>query len=89
MAFTLVRKDVFDEVGEWNEATQQMEWYWTEHIVDEESHRERNLSEDYSFCLRAKEHGFEVALHPAVQLRHLTAEGKHIGDWLRAGGLIE
>ena len=89
MAFTLIEKGVFDELGEWNDGTKQTEWFWTEHVLDEESHRERNLSEDYSFCLRAKESGFDVFLHPAVQIRHLHTEGKHIGDWLRAGGLIE
>lgn len=88
MAFTLVAKQVFDAVG--RESTTnpgKREWFWTEHVIDEDSHKEFHLSEDYAFCRRAREFGFDIILHPSVMIGHLDTVPLSIKDWLNANNI--
>lgn len=88
MAFTLVAKQVFDAVAR-DSATRpgKKEWFWTEHVIDEDSHKELHLSEDYAFCKRAREAGFVVVLHPSVVLGHIDNVPVSIKDWLKVSNI--
>jgi len=88
MAFTLVTRQVLHSVK--SSASQEgrdSRWFWTEHVIDPDSHREQHLSEDYSFCRRAREAGHSVLLVPSVQLGHMDERASTIRDWLRVSGI--
>lgn len=82
-AFMLVRREVFETL--YNEHP---EW----HYVDDRSNRELScmfdfmlteegyVGEDYLFCDRAREHGFEIWVDPSISLGHMGVQ-EYVGNF--------
>jgi hypothetical protein len=64
--FMLVQREVFEKIGD--------EWF------DHVTYGGRRLSEDYSFCLKAREAGFPILLDPAVRVGHVKVVTITPGD---------
>src|SRR3990167_3806184 len=81
MAFTLIKREVFDKVARINDIGER-EWFWTEHVIDEDTHQEVHLSEDYNFCRIASSYGYKLGLQPSVVLGNVADYPYTLADWL-------
>jgi len=59
-AFMLVRKGVFEG----------MEYPWFRYTPHEHACKKSNVGEDIGWCLRAREAGFKLWMHPGVKVSH-------------------
>merc|ERR1719456_621197 len=91
MAFTLIKKKVIDSVKRTVEVngqkTQMHEYFWDAFVQNPSTGRVDHLTEDYTFCQRARDLGFRVFLHPAVQLGHIGHHPITIRDWFKTMGI--
>ena len=88
MAFTLITKEVIRSLHREDMRNPgKREWFWTEHVIDEDSHKELHLSEDYCFCRRARELGFNIIMDPSVMVGHVDEKIATMRDWLSAAGV--
>ncbi len=86
MGFTLVRREVFLEVkqkfqlpdcgGGYDPALKVTPYFLPLLVNDGEN--VRYLSEDYSFCLRAEQAGFEIVADTRIKLGHVH---RHVRTW--------
>jgi len=82
-AFMMVRRDVFEALENRNPQWQ----YWDERtgrtlsaIFDFKVTDEGYMGEDYLFCDRARELGYEVWIDPAIKLGHMGVQ-EYLGDF--------
>lgn len=84
-AFMLVRREVFVTLAEahpewryYDSRSNRMLTAMFDFLVTEEGY----MGEDYLFCDRAREHGFEVWVDPTIQLGHMGVH-EYLGDYGR------
>jgi hypothetical protein len=82
-AFMMVRRDVFEKLKdahpEWVYYDQRLENNMTA-FFDFKVTPEGYIGEDYLFCDRAREHGFEVWIDPTIKLGHMGVQ-EFLGDF--------
>lgn len=96
MAFTLIKRQVFEKIQrlvpvprEQDQATLQplREYFWSIHFGNpSDMATVEHLTEDYTFCYSARLQGFEIFLHPGVQLGHVGSRVYKVQDWLSKQG---
>lgn len=74
--FMMVKREVFERLMElhpnWEHETKQgAGWGFFQDPLEDGIH----LSEDYFFCKRAREAGFEITLEPSIRLKHWGMHG--------------
>lgn len=82
-AFMLVQRKVFEDLIEKNP-----EWAYTDHITKTDLHavfdfkvtKEGYMGEDFLFCDRARELGYEVWIDPTIKLGHMGVH-EYEGDF--------
>jgi len=91
MAFTLIKRKVIESVRRRvqidGKESDMFEYFWDMFVRNPSSGRIEHLTEDYSFCQRARDLGFRVFLHPAVQLGHVAHHPITIRDWFKTTGI--
>ncbi len=82
-AFMMVRRDVFttlvDAHPEWNYYDKRTDRTLNA-VFDFKLTDEGYMGEDYLFCDRAREHGYEVWIDPAIKLGHMGVQ-EYMGDF--------
>ena len=82
-AFMMVRRDVFttlvDAHPEWSYYDKRTD-RTVNAVFDFKLTDEGYMGEDYLFCDRAREHGFEVWIDPAIKLGHMGVQ-EYMGDF--------
>ena len=88
-AFMIIRRDVFetlrDNHPEWQYMDERMQDKPSYSFFDFKSTPEGYVGEDYLFCDRAREHGYEVWIDPTIKLGHVGVtefEGSFGEDYL-------
>ena len=78
MGGTLIHRDVFETIQKRRQASDN--WIWYGHDIDKKGER---MGEDVTFCLRAKQYGFNTYGYTGVQLGHRKTKTVTIDDVIK------
>lgn len=82
MGFCLIHRSVIDKMAEVY-ANDSWTWFGRDAVFNTEDRTYHHLGEDLTFCRRAKQLGFPVWGHAAIQVGHIKKTGLSYEDWLK------
>lgn len=77
MGFTLIKREVIEATKQTFEEGGLDEWFYYDRDL-----RDTEMGEDYSFSMNAVRAGYDVWLHPGVQVGHMARFPVYFGDFV-------